>query len=103
MKIKRIKPKLKYRKAQVQAMKKLLKYYEGKIDVLDDCPLCDSLPGNIVGCSECVWTKETGGTCMDRAYEYGTHTCSHLRRARQPDWTQRRIKELKKWIEKYDV
>ena len=98
-----MKPKLKFRRAQVRAMKKLLKYYEGKIDVLDDCPLCDSLAENELGCSACVWVKETNNTCMDRAEEYGKHTCSHLRRTRQPDWTKRRIRELKKWIKKYDV
>ena len=98
-----MKPKLKFRKAQVQAMKKLLKYYEGKIDKLYSCPLCDSLGENTLGCGDCVWVKETDATCLDAATNNYHSGAAYLRDSRNKEWTERRIKELKEWIKKYDV
>jgi len=90
--------KLYYQKRQVNAMKKLLKNYKSTDGILPSCPLCKAIS---IKCQDCVWMVETGEKCNAAMIHYGLSY--DLRNKDNPIWTQRRIKELKKWIKKYDI
>jgi len=99
------KPKLTYRRAQLAAMKKLLRYYKKKKN-LSSCPLCHvqnefnekrgMFSCEINSCNICVWVIETGQECRDNMSYIRMNPNDHL------EGVRRRITELTEWIKKYD-
>ena len=97
--------KLKNQANQVEAMKILLKNYEEK-GKLNSCPLCKAAynPSVEMYCKDCVWVVETNNDCISIMFTYSKDLYPiDFRNNKHEEWRQRRIKELKHWIKKYEV
>lgn len=91
------KPKLKYRREQIAALKKLHRCYTSG-GGLRYCPLCET-----VICSNCVWTIETGEYCMHNKNKILGKLATGFRNypADYPKQAKARVNQIEKWIEKY--
>lgn len=85
--------------AQIKASQKLLDYYEGKIEKLYGCPLCEAVHDFYLSCVEsrtCPWFFIEDKSCGD--HDFKGRILYELRDKRYPRWLALRIPMLKRWI-----
>jgi len=90
----------KEKKAWLEAIDQLEKYYKGEIE-LAVCPLCSvSLAHSSVeksDCYDCLWVKFEGEHCDCYAYLKFGNVATTLRRRRDPAWVEDSLRRLRRW------